>query len=94
MEISTIGRVLQGSGACMILDDPNRDYEYMVDDIFIYFYDRVFLTGASKLKERLLHTAHEDFLSMHYDAYISLAEDFTWEGIQHYIFQHMERCIA
>ena len=68
-------------GACMILDDPDRDEEYMVDDVVIYSSSRVFLTRASKLKEKLLHTTHEDFLSMHYDAYLSLAEEFTWEGI-------------
>ena len=61
----------------MILDDPDRDDESMVDDVIIYSYGRVFLTGASKLKEKLLHAAHEDFLSMHYDAYLSLAEEFT-----------------
>ena len=73
-------------GASMILDGPNRDDEYMVDDVVIYYYGRVFLTRDSKLKEKLLHAAHEDFLSMHYDAYLSLAEEFTWEGIQHDIF--------
>ena len=78
----------------MILDDLDRDDEYMVDDVVIYSYGRVFLTGASKLKDNLLHAAHEEFISINYDAYISLAEDFTWEGIHHDIFQHMERCIA
>ena len=78
----------------MILDDQDKDDEYMVDDLVIYSHGRVFLTRASSLKEKLLLAAHEDFLSMHYDAYISLAEEFTWEGFQHDIFQHMERCIA
>ena len=78
----------------MILDDLDRDDEYMVDDVVIYSYGRVFLIGASKLKEKLLHAAHKDFFSMHYGAYLSLEEEFTWEGIQHDIFQHMERCIA
>ena len=55
-------------GACMILDDPNKYDRYMVDDLVIYSYGRVFLTRASSLKEKLLHAAHEDFLSMHYDA--------------------------
>ena len=81
-------------GACMILDDPDRGDEYMLDDVVIYSYGKAFFPRASKIKEKLLHTTHEDFLSMHYDAYLSLAEEFTWEGIQHDIFQHMERCIA
>ena len=60
----------------------------------IYSYGRVFLNRDSKLKEKLLHAAHEDFFSMHFDAYLSLVEEFIWWGIQHDIFQHMERCIA
>ena len=68
-------------GACMILDDPDGDDDYIVDDVVIYSHGRIFLTRASKFKEKLLHAAHEDFLSMHYDAYFSLAEEFTWEGI-------------
>ena len=60
----------------------------------IYSYGRVFLTRASKLKEKLLHATHEDFFSMNFDAYFSLVEEFIWEGIQHDICQHMERCIA
>ena len=78
----------------MILDDPDGDDSYMVDDVVIYLHGRVFLTRASSLKEKLLHAAHEDFSSMHFDAYLSLAEEFTWEGIQHDIFQNIERCIA
>ena len=69
-------------GACMILDDPGGDDRYMVDDGVIYYYGRVFLIRASELKEKLLHAAHMDFLSMHFDAYHSLMEEFTWEGIQ------------
>ena len=52
-------------GACMILDDLEGDDRYMVDDGVIYSYDRSFLNRASKLKEKLLHAAHVDFLSMH-----------------------------
>ena len=68
-------------GACMILDDLDGDDRYMVDDVVIYSYGRFFFTGASKLKEKLLHVAHEDFLSMQSDAYLYLAEEFTWESI-------------
>ena len=63
-------------GACMILDDPEGDDRYMVDDVVIYSYGRVLLTRASKLKEKLLHATHEDFFSSHFDAYLSLAEEF------------------
>ena len=69
-------------GAYMILNELDGDDRYMVDDMVIYYYGRVFLTRASKLKEKLLHAAHEDLFSMHFDAYLSLVEDFIWEGIQ------------
>ena len=69
-------------GACMILDDPDRDDECMVDDMVIYSHGRVFLTRGSSLKEKLLHAAHEDLFSMHCDAYLALVEEFIWEGIQ------------
>ena len=81
-------------GACVILDDLGGDDRYMVVDEGIYSYGRVFLTRAFGLKENLLHAALVDFLSMQLDAYHSLMEEFTWEGIQHDIYQHMERCIA
>ena len=69
-------------GACMILDDSEGDDRYMMDDEVIYYYGRFFLNILSKLKEKLLHAAHVEFLSMHFDAYHSLMEEFTWEGIQ------------
>ena len=56
-------------GACMILDDPEGDYRYIVDDGVIYSYGRVFLSRAFELKEKFLHAAHVGFLSMHLDAY-------------------------
>ena len=71
----------QDLGACMILDDQEGDYIYMVDDMVIYSHGRVFLTRASSLKEKFLLAAHEDFLSMHFDAYSQFVEEFTWEGI-------------
>ena len=80
--------------ACMILDDPNKDDIYMVDDVVIYSYGKFSLTRYSSLKEELLHEAHENFSSMYFDAYFHLMEEFTWEGINHDIYQHMERCIA
>ena len=81
-------------GACMILDDPDGDDRYIVDDVVIYSYGRIFLTISSGLREKLLHAVHENFFSMHFDAYLALAEEFMWEGIQQDIFQNMERCIA
>ena len=73
-------------GACMILDDPEGDDRYMVDDVVIYYYGRVFLTRAFELKEKLLRAAHVDFHSMHFDACHSLMEEFTWKGIQQDVY--------
>ena len=56
-------------GACMILDELEGDDRYMVDDVVIYSYSRIFLTRSSSLKKRLLYATHEDFSSMHFDAY-------------------------
>ena len=65
----------------MILDDTDGDDRYRVDDMVIYSHGRVFLTIDSSLKEKSLHAVHEDFFSMHFDAYLALAEEFIWEGI-------------
>ena len=63
-------------GACMILDDPDGDDRYLVDDMVIYSYGRIFLTRSSSLREKLLHAAQEDFSTMHLDAYCHLMEEF------------------
>ena len=80
--------------ACMILYELDGDYRYIVDDVVIYSYGRIFLTRSSSLNEKMLHAAHEDFSSMKFDAYFHLMAEFTWEGIQQDIYQHMGRCIA
>ena len=49
-------------GAFMILDDPEGDDRYMVVDEVIYYFGRFFLARVSKLKRKLLHAAHVDFL--------------------------------
>ena len=45
-------------GACMILNDPDGDDRYMVDDVVIYSYGKFFLNIAYELKKKLLHAAH------------------------------------
>ena len=62
-----------------------------MEDVVIYSYGRIFLARVSSLKEKLLLAAHKDFFSRHYDAYLSLVEEFTWEGIQQDIYQHVVR---
>ena len=75
----------------MILDDLDGDDRYMVIDEVIYSYGSVFLTIFFELKRKLLHATHVGFLSIHFDAYHSLMEEFTWEGIQEDVYPHMEK---
>ena len=78
----------------MTLDGLDGDGIYLVDDMSIHHHGIIFLARVSSLKKKLLHAAHTNFLAMHLDAYFALLEEFTWEGIHHDIYQHMERCIA
>ena len=67
----------------------------MIDGV-IYYQSRIFLTRASKLKEKLLHATYDDFLSNHTDfmrEYHSIMEGFTWEGFKEEIHQHIRRRI-
>ena len=43
----------------MILDDQLHEEGYLVRDGVIYYHNRIFLSRASKLKEKLLQEAHD-----------------------------------
>ena len=65
---------------CMILDDQLLEEGYSVRDEVIYYHGRIFLSRASKLKEKLLHTTHEYFLFSHtysMRAYNTIMEGYT-----------------
>ena len=51
--------------ACMILDDQLHEEGYSVRDGVIYYHSRIFLSRASKLKQKLLQVAHKYFLLSH-----------------------------
>ena len=81
---------------CMILDDQLQEEGYSLKDEVIYYHGRIFLSRASKLKEKLLHTAHQDFLFSHtysMRAYHTIMEGYTWEGFEEEIYQHFRRCM-
>ena len=81
---------------CMILDDQFHEDGYSVRDGVIYYHGRIFFPRASKLKEKLLQAAHEDFLfSPTYSlrAYHTIMEGYFWEGFEEEIYQHMRRCM-
>ena len=50
---------------CMILDDQLHEEGYSVQEGVIYYHGRIFLSRASKIKEKLLQRAHEEFLFSH-----------------------------
>ena len=71
--------------SCRVLDDQLSDGRYVMVDGVIYFQGRVFLTRASKLKEKLLDEAYEGFLSKPIGfirAYHTIVEGFIWEGFK------------
>ena len=50
---------------CMILDDQLHEEGYSVQEGFIYYHGRIFLSRASKLKNKLLQRAYEEFFFSH-----------------------------
>ena len=80
----------------MILDDQLHEEGYSVRDDVIYYHGRIFFSGASKLKDKLLQAAHEDFLFSHtcsLRAYHTIMEGYFWKGLEEEIYQHMRRCM-
>ena len=81
---------------CMILNDQLQEEGYSVRDEIIYYHGRIFLSRASKLKEKLLHATHGDFLFNHtysMRAYHTIMEGYTWEGFEEEKYQHLRRCM-
>ena len=81
---------------CTILDEQLHEEGYSVQEGFIYCHGRIFLTRASKLKEKLLQRAYEDFLFKHtysMRTYHTIMESYTWEGFEEELYQHFQRCM-
>ena len=69
---------------------------YSVRDGVIFYHGRIFFPRASKLKEKLLHAAQEDFLfspTCSMRAYHTIMEGYFWMGFEEEIYQHMMRCM-
>ena len=78
--------------SCEILDDHISDDRYKVMDEVIYFRDRIFLTGGSQLKEKVLHASHGSPLSGHQGftkTYMAIRERFSWKGLKEDILRHV-----
>ena len=75
----------------MILDDQLQEEGYSVQDEFIYHHGRIVLSRASKLKEKLLQRAQEEFIFNHtysMKAFNTIMEFYTWEGFEEKLYQH------
>ena len=59
---------------CKVLDGQVTAERYRVVDGVIYFQDRIYLTRDPKLKEKILHTAHEVLFSRHVETYHTIME--------------------
>ena len=68
---------------CMILDDQLHEEGYSIQDEVIYYHGRIFLSRASKLKEKLLQRAYEEFNFSHtYSMKLNniILRSYYWEG--------------
>ena len=77
----------------MILDDQLQEEGYLVQDEVIYHHGMIFLSRASKLKEKLLQRAHEEFLFIHtysMKAFNTIMEFYTWKGFEEELYQHFK----
>ena len=80
----------------MILDDQIHEEGYLVQEGVIYYHGRIFLSGASNLKEKLLQRAYEEFFFSHtysMKAYNTIMERYTWKGFEEELYQHFQRCM-
>ena len=80
----------------MILDDQRQEEGYSVQDEFIYCHGRIFLSIASKLKEKFLQRPYEEFFfSRTYSmtTYNNIMESYTWEGFEEELYQNFQRCM-
>ena len=70
---------------CMILDDHLHKEGYLVHEGVIYNHGRIFLSRASKLKEKLLQRAYKEFFFSHMYSmriYNIIMRSFDWEGLK------------
>ena len=69
----------------MILDDMQQEEGYLVHGGSIYHHGRIFLSRASKLKQKILQGAHKEFLFSHMQTtsiYTLIMTSFDWEGMK------------
>ena len=70
---------------CMILDDLLHDDRYTILDGVIYYHGRIFLSRASKIKEKLLQRAYLEFYFSHtFSMKLNniILRSYYWEGFE------------
>ena len=81
---------------CMILDDQLHEEGYLVHEGVIYHHGRIFLSRASKLKEKLLQRAYKELCFSHtYSMKLNniILRSYYWEGFEGELYQHCQRCM-
>ena len=81
--------------ACEILDGQVTDGRYRVMDEVIYFRDRIFFTGSSQLKEKVLCASHDSPLLGHQGftkTYRAIRERFSWKDLKEDVLRHVREC--
>ena len=81
---------------CMILDDQLHEEGYLVQGGVIYHHGRIFLSRASKLKDKFQQRAYEEFCFSHICSmkiYNIIMRRFDWEGLEGELHQHFQECM-
>ena len=77
----------------MILDGIHQEEGYFVQGGVIYYHGKVFLARASKLKQKILQGAYEEFFLSHMYSmkiYSLIMKSFDWEGMREDLHQHFQ----
>ena len=77
----------------MILYGMHQEEGYLVQGGVIYYHGKVFLDRASKLKQKILQGAYEEFFLSHMYSmriYTLIMKIFDWEGMREYLHQHFQ----
>ena len=80
----------------MILDVFFHEERYSILDEVIYNHGRIFLSRASKLKEKLLQRAYEEFNFSHTNSITLnniILRSYYSEGFERELYQHCQRCM-
>ena len=81
---------------CKVLDDKMIYRRYRLVNGVVYFYDKIYLSKNSKLKNKLLHATYE-ILIYKPTSFIktchTILEGFMWEDINKEMHSHMRMCM-